>query len=124
MGAAHRPRKEVIVRMGMLLRQWFNYNLASGDVVGSDNVRREQHVEDSHMRFQSRRRRGDQGGAGRRTKLMQKQRKLQALARALAVDEEFLAMLKEKCLGTDAEWEERQKIRQREMRHAPRLWQS
>ena len=38
--------------------------------------------------------------------------------------EEFLAMLKEKCLGTDAEWEERQKIRQLEMRHVPRLRQS
>ena len=40
------------------------------------------------------------------------------------MDEEFLAMLKEKCLGTDAEWEERQKIRQLEMRHVPRLRQS
>ena len=44
--------------------------------------------------------------------------------RALLADEEFLAMLKEKCLGTDAEWEERQKIRQLEMRHVPRLRQS
>ena len=31
--------------------------------------------------------------------------------------------MKEKCLGIDAECEERQKTRQAEMRHAPRLWQ-
>ena len=37
---------------------------------------------------------------------------------------EFLALLKEKCSGTDAECEERQKTRQAGMRHAPRLWQS
>merc|ERR1719360_452872 len=34
---------------------------------------------------------------------------------SLAADEEFLAMLKEKCASTDAEWEERQKTRQLEM---------
>merc|ERR1719217_599422 len=34
---------------------------------------------------------------------------------SLAADEEFLAMLKEKCQMTDKEWEERQKTRQLEM---------
>merc|ERR1711966_577907 len=34
---------------------------------------------------------------------------------SLAADEEFLAMLKEKCSMTDGEWEERQKTRQLEM---------
>merc|ERR1711957_522205 len=34
---------------------------------------------------------------------------------SLAADEEFLAVLKEKCSSTDAEWEERQKTRQLEM---------
>merc|ERR1719272_120002 len=34
---------------------------------------------------------------------------------SLAADEEFLAMLKEKCAMTDSEWEERQKTRQLEM---------
>merc|ERR1712226_327348 len=34
---------------------------------------------------------------------------------SLAADEEFLAMLKEKCQMTDQEWEERQKTRQLEM---------
>merc|ERR1719293_612235 len=33
----------------------------------------------------------------------------------LAADEEFLAMLKEKCQMTDKEWEERSKTRQFEM---------
>merc|ERR1719158_1459995 len=35
--------------------------------------------------------------------------------KTLAEDEAFLAMLKEKCSTTDAEWEERQKARQLEM---------
>ena len=34
---------------------------------------------------------------------------------SMAADEEFLAMLKEKCSMTDGEWEERQKTRQLEM---------
>merc|ERR1719335_958024 len=34
---------------------------------------------------------------------------------SLAADEEFLAMLKEKCQMTDKEWEERSKTRQLEM---------
>merc|ERR1711933_427913 len=34
---------------------------------------------------------------------------------SLSTDEEFLAMLKEKCAMTDKEWEERQKTRQLEM---------
>merc|ERR1719215_1119052 len=34
---------------------------------------------------------------------------------SLAADEEFLAMLKEKCSMTDGEWDERQKTRQLEM---------
>jgi hypothetical protein len=34
---------------------------------------------------------------------------------SLAADQEFLAMLKEKCQMTDQEWEERQKTRQQEM---------
>ena len=62
---------------------------------------------------------------------MQKHRNLQAIDEKLAESEEdledpeeFLAMLKEKCSGTDAEWEERQKTRQLDMSHAPRLWQS
>merc|ERR1712023_133485 len=40
---------------------------------------------------------------------------LEDTKKSLAADEEFLAMLKEKCSGTDAEWEERQKTRQLEM---------
>merc|ERR1719409_2321572 len=35
--------------------------------------------------------------------------------KSLAADQEFLAMLKEKCQMTDQEWEERQKTRQQEM---------
>merc|ERR1711896_115944 len=35
--------------------------------------------------------------------------------KTLAADQEFLAMLKEKCSMTDGEWEERQKTRQLEM---------
>ena len=35
--------------------------------------------------------------------------------KTLKADEEFLAMLKEKCSMTDGEWEERQKTRQLEM---------
>merc|ERR1719258_78048 len=40
---------------------------------------------------------------------------LEDTKKSLAADEEFLAMLKEKCSMTDSEWEERQKTRQLEM---------
>ena len=44
---------------------------------------------------------------------------------ALAADEEFFGMLKESCSGTDAEWEERQKILvSLRWRCSPRFWQS
>jgi hypothetical protein len=50
--------------------------------------------------------------------------KLAEFEEGLEVPEEFLAVLKEeRCLGMDAECEERQQTRQAEMRHAPRLWQ-
>ena len=49
--------------------------------------------------------------------------KLAEFEEGLEDPEEFLAALKEKCLGMDAECEERQQTRQAEMRHAPRLWQ-
>ena len=49
--------------------------------------------------------------------------KLAEFEEGLEDPEEFLAVLKEKCLGINAECEERQKTRQAEMRHAPRLWQ-
>merc|ERR1719316_245836 len=48
-------------------------------------------------------------------KLAQSKEDLEDTKKSLAADEEFLAMLKEKCSGTDAEWEERQKTRQLEM---------
>merc|ERR1719183_870459 len=48
-------------------------------------------------------------------KLAESKEDLEDTQKSLAADEEFLAMLKEKCSGTDAEWEERQKTRQLEM---------
>merc|ERR1719183_978412 len=48
-------------------------------------------------------------------KLAESKEDLEDTQKSLAADEEFLAMLKEKCAGTDAEWEERQKTRQLEM---------
>merc|ERR1719446_913291 len=48
-------------------------------------------------------------------KLAESKEDLEDTKKSLAADEEFLAMLKEKCSGTDAEWEERQKTRQLEM---------
>jgi len=48
-------------------------------------------------------------------KLAENKEDLEDTQTSLAADEEFLAMLKEKCSGTDAEWEERQKTRQLEM---------
>jgi len=48
-------------------------------------------------------------------KLAESKEDLEDTQNSLAADEEFLAMLKEKCSGTDAEWEERQKTRQLEM---------
>ena len=50
--------------------------------------------------------------------------KLAEFEEGLEDPEEFLALLKEKCSGIDAECEEHQKTRQAEMRHAPRIWQS
>ena len=48
-------------------------------------------------------------------KLAQNKEDLEDTKKTLASDEEFLAMLKEKCPTTDAEWEERTKTRQLEM---------
>ena len=48
-------------------------------------------------------------------KLAENKEDLEDTQNSLAADEEFFAMLKEKCSGTDAEWEERQKTRQLEM---------
>merc|ERR1712137_371793 len=48
-------------------------------------------------------------------KLAEAKENLEDTKNSLAADEEFLAMLKEKCSSTDAEWEERQKTRQLEM---------
>merc|ERR1711871_1736438 len=48
-------------------------------------------------------------------KLANSKEDLEDTKKSLAADEEFLAMLKEKCASTDAEWEERQKTRQLEM---------
>jgi chromosome segregation ATPase len=48
-------------------------------------------------------------------KLAESKENLEDTKKSLAADEEFLMMLKEKCSGTDAEWEERQKTRQLEM---------
>merc|ERR1719238_2331485 len=48
-------------------------------------------------------------------KLAQNQEDLEDTKKTLAEDEAFLAMLKEKCSTTDAEWEERTKTRQLEM---------
>jgi chromosome segregation ATPase len=48
-------------------------------------------------------------------KLAENKEDLEDTRKSLSADEEFLAMLKEKCSGTDAEWEERQKTRQLEM---------
>jgi len=48
-------------------------------------------------------------------KLAESKENLEDTKNSLAADEEFLAMLKEKCSSTDAEWEERQKTRQLEM---------
>merc|ERR1711907_925418 len=48
-------------------------------------------------------------------KLAESKEDLEDAKKSLAADKEFLAMLKEKCSGTDAEWEERQKTRQLEM---------
>jgi len=48
-------------------------------------------------------------------KLAQSKEDLEDTKKTLAEDEAFLAMLKEKCSTTDAEWEERTKTRQLEM---------
>jgi len=48
-------------------------------------------------------------------KLAQAKEDLDDTKASLTEDEAFLLMLKEKCAGTDAEWEERQKTRQLEM---------
>merc|ERR1719238_251675 len=56
-----------------------------------------------------------QEGADGEEKLAQNQEDLEDTKKTLAEDEAFLAMLKEKCSTTDAEWEERQKTRQLEM---------
>jgi chromosome segregation ATPase len=48
-------------------------------------------------------------------KLAESKEDLEDTKKSFAADEEFLAMLKEKCSGTDAEWEERQKTRQQPM---------
>merc|ERR1719450_1833057 len=48
-------------------------------------------------------------------KLAQSKQDIDDTRASLAADEEFLAMLKEKCQMTDQEWEERQKTRQLEM---------
>jgi len=48
-------------------------------------------------------------------KLAESKEDLEDTKKTLSADEEFLMMLKEKCSGTDAEWEERQKTRQMEM---------
>jgi len=48
-------------------------------------------------------------------KLAQNKEDLEDTKKSLAEDEAFLAMLKEKCSSTDAEWEERTKTRQLEM---------
>merc|ERR1719408_788371 len=48
-------------------------------------------------------------------KLAESKESLEDTKNSLSADEEFLMMLKEKCSGTDAEWEERQKTRQLEM---------
>merc|ERR1719235_3143290 len=48
-------------------------------------------------------------------KLANAKEDLEDTKKSLGADEEFLAMLKEKCSTTDAEWEERQKTRQMEM---------
>jgi len=48
-------------------------------------------------------------------KLAESKEDLEDTKNTLSADEEFLMMLKEKCSGTDAEWEERQKTRQMEM---------
>jgi len=56
-----------------------------------------------------------QEGADGEDKLAQNQEDLEDTKKTLAEDEAFLAMLKEKCSTTDAEWEERQKTRQLEM---------
>jgi len=48
-------------------------------------------------------------------KLAESKEDLEDTKKTLSADEEFLMMLKEKCSGTDAEWEERQKTRQLEM---------
>merc|ERR1719399_1259773 len=48
-------------------------------------------------------------------KLAQSKQDIKDTRASLAADEEFLAMLKEKCQMTDQEWEERQKTRQLEM---------
>jgi hypothetical protein len=56
-----------------------------------------------------------QEGADGEDKLAQNQEDLEDTKKTLSEDEAFLAMLKEKCSTTDAEWEERQKTRQLEM---------
>merc|ERR1712060_399600 len=48
-------------------------------------------------------------------KLAQAKQDIEDTKNALAADEQFLMMLKEKCAMTDKEWEERQKTRQLEM---------
>merc|ERR1712176_1699097 len=48
-------------------------------------------------------------------KLAQAKEDIEDTRNALAADEKFLMMLKEKCQMTDKEWEERQKTRQLEM---------
>jgi len=56
-----------------------------------------------------------QEGADGEEKLAQNKEDLEDTKKNLSEDEAFLAMLKEKCSTTDAEWEERQKTRQLEM---------
>merc|ERR1719446_833143 len=56
-----------------------------------------------------------QEGADSEEKLAQNKEELEDTKKALGEDEAFLAMLKEKCSTTDAEWEERTKTRQLEM---------
>merc|ERR1719329_748054 len=56
-----------------------------------------------------------QEGADGEEKLANNKEDLEDTKKMLGEDEAFLAMLKEKCSTTDAEWEERQKTRQLEM---------
>jgi len=56
-----------------------------------------------------------QEGANGEEKLANNKEDLEDTKKMLGEDEAFLAMLKDKCSTTDAEWEERQKTRQLEM---------